>query len=92
MKRKFIISLIANPNEPEYRLSGPFVVVARHPAHAARLTRHRWPSYLGNHVCQETNALSVTPWDNPEARPYVSDRRGEWLPSSRRFAPVEVAL
>jgi hypothetical protein len=92
MKRKFIINLIPNAGEPEYRVSGPFVVVARHPAHAARLVRHKWPSYLGNHICQETNALSVREWDDPARAAYVSDRRGQWLPSSRRFAPVEVAL
>jgi hypothetical protein len=87
MKRKFIVSKIANPDEPDYRLSGPFIVVARHPAHAARLVRHRWPSYLGNHICQETNALSVRQWDAPDAPAYVSNRRGQWLPSSRRFNP-----
>jgi hypothetical protein len=92
MKQRFIVCVVPCEGEPEYRVPGPFIVLARHPAHAARLTRHRWPSYLGNHICQETNALAVVPWGNPEARPYVSDRRGEWLPSSRRFAPVEVAL
>lgn len=84
MKTRFFVRKIANPGEEQYNVSGPFVVVARNPLHAARLVRHKWPAYLSNHVCEETHALEVFPYADENARPFISDHRGRVIPSRAR--------
>jgi hypothetical protein len=84
MKRKYLVSKVPNAKEAAYNLSGPFIVHARNPLHAARLVRHNWPSYLCNHVRVETNALSVREYENPASAAFISDRRGQVLPSVAR--------
>lgn len=79
MKRKFLVSKLPNGDQI-YGMSGPFVVVARNPLHAARLARHNWPSYLSNHVREETHALAVRSYGDQTSPAFVSDRRGKVIP------------
>ena len=84
MKTRFIVIPAGNPNVEAWRMPGPFIVFARHPAHAARLVRHKWPHYLTNHVSEEMYSLEVRGFSNPEAPAYVSDHRGRVIPSRGR--------
>jgi hypothetical protein len=86
MKRQYVVSKMPREGEQSYNISGPFVVRAHNPSHAARLTRHRWPSYLSNHIQVETHALAVTPYEDMNAPAFVSDRRGLVIPSAARYA------
>lgn len=83
--KKFLIRKIANDGDQQYNMSGPFVVRARNPLHAARLARHKWPHYLSNHIRVETNALAVSLYGDQMCKPFISDRRGSVIPSAARF-------
>ncbi len=85
MKNKFIVRIVANPSQQPWDVSGPFVVSARNPAHAARLARHQWPQHMSNHVRVEDNALAVRPYGKQDGGDFVSDRRGLVIPSAARF-------
>lgn len=85
MKRKYLVLALPEADRQPWQAPGPFVVIARHPAHAARLARHRWPAYLSNHVREETHALAVHAYGDEFSRPFLSDRRGQVIPSAARF-------
>lgn len=85
MKRKYLGCKVPREGEQSYNISGPFVVVARNPLHAARLMRHRWPAYLSNHIRVETHALAITPYGDVDAPAFISDRVGQVIPSSARY-------
>jgi hypothetical protein len=87
MKRKYLVHKQPRDGEQSWNVSGPFVVVARNPLHAARVARHRWPAYLSNHVRVETHALEVRQYGESAmvALAFISDRRGQLIPSSARY-------
>jgi hypothetical protein len=84
MKRKYFVRQVPNSPVSTVNISGPFVVIARNPLHAARLVRHKWPGYLGNHVSVETHALSVIECGDMVSLAFISDRRGLVLPNVTR--------
>lgn len=85
MKRKYSVKVVPNSGEQSYSMSGPFVVRARNPLHAARLVRHHWPAYVSNHVSVETRRLAVREYGDQESAAFISDRRGKLIPSAARF-------
>lgn len=88
VKREYLILKQPHDGEQSWNLSGPFVLAARNPLHAARLVRHHWPAYLCNHVRVETHALEVRlHGENAMATPaFVSDRRGQIIPSAAHYS------